>query len=104
MFGVLDGTEDGWAEVKIENREPSVPYIPEAIDITSRLSAEWFSYELVEVQEGVSYVLRLRASKDIEDRYFNGRVRITSQHPDVPVKLLDFRGWMDRSGGKDDGR
>jgi hypothetical protein len=96
-FGVLDGTADASLTMKIENLDPSVPYVPSNVELLTRTGPEFLSYELKEIEKGVRYDLTVSVSKDIEARFFNGKIRIESDHPDVPLKLVDFRGWVDRS-------
>ena len=50
----------------------------------------------MEVTPGVEYVIKLTVSKDITQRYFAGKLHIQSSHPDVPVRMIDFRGWIRR--------
>ena len=103
-FKILTAEEDASLDLVIENFDPEVPYVPESIELTARPTTDPFSYELTEVEKGKKYIVRLTVSKDITSRYFSGKLRITSQHPDIPVKLIDFRGWLSKPVGEATGK
>ncbi len=96
-FGVMDGGEDRTLSLRIENLNPDVPYVPKTVELIARTGKEWFQHEVEEVKPGVEYNIHVSIAKDIDVRFFNGKVRVESDHPDVPLKLIDFRGWVDRS-------
>lgn len=93
-FGILTGEEPKTVELVIENFDPEVPYVPTMVTLSAKPTAQPFQHELVEVEAGKKYILRLTASTELEARYFSGKVKIESNHPDVPEKFIDFRGWI----------
>jgi len=98
-FGMLQGDQDVTIEVKIENGEPKVPYVPTAVTVDAKPSSDAMKSELIEVEKGMKYVVKLTVPKSIaKARFFQGNLTITADHPDVPVKKITFRGWFKREG------
>jgi HYDIN/CFA65/VesB family protein len=98
-FGMLKGDEDVTIEVKIENTEPKVPYLPTSVSVDAKPSSDSLKSELVEIEKGVKYVVKLTVPKTLaKARFFQGSLTINADHPEVPVKRISFRGWFKREG------
>jgi hypothetical protein len=98
-FGMLKGDEDVTVEVKIENCEATVPYIPTAVTVDAKPTSDAMKTELVEVEKGMKYVVKLTIPKSLaKARFFQGSLTIAADHPDVPMKKITFRGWFKREG------
>lgn len=98
-FGMLKGDEDVTVEVKIENGEPKVPYVPTSVTIDAKPSSDALKSELVEIEKGMKYVVKLTVPKSLaKARFFQGSLTINADHPDVPSKKITFRGWFKREG------
>lgn len=98
-FGMLKGDEDVTVEVKIENGEPKVPYLPTSVTVDAKPSSELLKAELVEIEKGIKYVVKLTVPKSLaKARFFQGSLTINADHPDVPMKKITFRGWFKREG------
>jgi hypothetical protein len=98
-FGMLKGDEDVTVEVKIENGEPKVPYVPTSVTVDAKPSSDALKAELVEIEKGMKYVVKLTVPKSLaKARFFQGALTINADHPDVPMKKITFRGWFKREG------
>ncbi len=94
-FGQLLGDQDATAELVITNGDPKVPYLLKTVTVDAKPSSDAFKTEIVEVEKGVKYVVRLVAPKSIsKSRFFQGSLEVSAEHPDVPVKRVTFRGWF----------
>ncbi len=82
-------------ELKIENGDKSVPYVPTNVELTNcKPTREGFSAELVEIEKGIKYLVKVTAPATMgKATYFQGELVITADHPDVPLKKLRYRGW-----------
>ena len=98
-FGMLKGDEDVTIEVKIENSEPKIPYLPTSVVVDAKPSSDALKSELVEIEKGVRYVVKLTVPKSLaKARFFQGSLTINADHPEVPSKRISFRGWFKREG------
>ena len=52
-------------------------------------------HRLVTLRDGREYRLEISVGPDLS-RYFEGKVRLRSDHPDLPLKEIPFRGWTKR--------
>ncbi len=95
-FGTMDGSKDEVLELRIKNAYGEIPYIPKSVQINARPSSEPFSHELVEVTPGIEYVIKVKVSKDIQPKFFQGTLIIQSDHPEAPAKAVRFKGFVDR--------
>ncbi len=94
-FDVMSGEEEKTLELRIENDDASHPYVPTNVTVEARPLSDAFRVELVEVQKGMKYVVKVTAPKALsKSKFFQGDVVITSDHPDLPVKKVHFRGWF----------
>jgi hypothetical protein len=94
-FGQLLGDQDVTAELVITNGDPKVPYLLKTVTVDAKPSSDAFKTEIVEVEKGVKYVVKLVAPKSIsKSRFFQGSLEVSAEHPDVPVKRVTFRGWF----------
>jgi len=94
-FETMNGAEDKTVELRIENGDAAVPYAPTQVTVEARPLSDAFRTELVEIEKGMKYLLRLTAPKELsKSRFFQGDVVLTADHPDLPVKKIRFRGWF----------
>lgn len=93
-FGVMTAAVDKTVELVIENGDASVPYVPREVTVEARPRSDAFVTEIVEVEPGMRYVLKVTAPAALAAlKFFQGDVVIQADHPDVPVKKVRFRGW-----------
>ncbi|MEQ8768709.1 MAG: DUF1573 domain-containing protein [Planctomycetota bacterium] len=68
------------------------------LDVRTKLEdgtyKKYIQAELEEVKPGQEYRIVLRASDDIPDRYFHGRLTFSTNNPDVPNKMIAFHGFI----------
>ncbi len=94
-FGQLAGDQDVTAEIAITNGDAAVPYVLKKVTVDAKPSSDAFRTEIVEVEKGVKYVVKLVAPKSLsKSRFFQGSLELAADHPDVPVKRITFRGWF----------
>jgi hypothetical protein len=94
-FDIMNGEADKTVELTVQNEDPRVPYVPTSVKVEARPLSDAFKAELVEVEKGVKYLVKVTAPKTLaKSRFFRGDVVITADHPDLPVKKVPFRGWF----------
>jgi hypothetical protein len=94
-FDIMDGQSDKTLELKIENGDPSLPYVPTSLKVEAKPSGDAFKAELVEIEKGMKYVVKLTAPKTLaKSTFFTGSIVLTSDHPDLAFKKVAFRGWF----------
>ncbi len=81
----------------IENRDPTVPYILEAVEVAGAKS-EYFKASIREIQKGVRYQVALTADGAIGMPFFRGNLRLRARHPEIPEKDIQFHGWVRQEG------
>src|SRR5262249_1911905 len=62
-FGQLVGDQDVTAELTIANGDPAVPYLLKSVTVDAKPSSDAFKTEIVEVEKGMKYVVKLIAPK-----------------------------------------
>jgi len=82
-------------ELTVENVDRAVPYLLRAAQLKEcRPSSEGFTAEVVEVEAGMKYVVKVTApARAGKSSYFTGDLVLTADHPDVPLRTIRFRGW-----------
>jgi len=82
-------------ELTIENGDRSIPYVLKDVAIGScRPSPNGFAVEMVEVEKGMKYTVKLTAPPEIgAAKYFQGDLVLNAEHPDLPLRKVRFRGW-----------
>ena len=90
---VKPGTNDEQKFV-FENKNPGVPYVPKEAKVVSKVGAEAFTTEIVELEKGVRYELKLKMPS-ASMRLFKGEIRILADHATLPELKIGFTGqWM----------
>jgi hypothetical protein len=92
-FDRIKAGETKTLEITIVNGDPTVPYVPKDVKLQVKPNADGFKTEIVEVEKGVKYTVKVTAPATQAKRFFFGDVVITADHPDVPVQKLQLRGW-----------
>jgi hypothetical protein len=94
-------------ELTIQNGDPAIPYLLQDVAIGScRPSATGFAVEMVEVEKGMKYTVKLTAPPEIgAAKYFQGDLVLKADHPDLPLRKVRFRGWYkdEKQGGPEKG-
>ncbi len=82
-------------ELTIENGDRAIPYLLKDVAIGScRPSPTGFAVEMVEVEKGMKYTVKLTAPPEIgAAKYFQGDLVLNAEHPDLPLRKVRFRGW-----------
>ncbi|MSR46533.1 MAG: DUF1573 domain-containing protein [Planctomycetes bacterium] len=94
-FEVMTQGTEKTIELSIENGDRSVPYLlKDAVIGTCRPTSEGFKAELVELEKGMKYAVKLTAPPTLgKASYFQGDIVLTAEHPDLPLRKFRFRGW-----------
>jgi hypothetical protein len=92
-FGLIEADKESVREVEIVNENRGVPYRPSKIEVLGKF-ADHVKQELVTLEDGMKYRLKVTITPGIDARYFRGILRLTSEHPDLPTKDIAFGGWM----------
>ncbi|MFO0982058.1 MAG: DUF1573 domain-containing protein [Planctomycetota bacterium] len=92
-FGLIDGNKETTREIEIKNDNRAVPYRISKIELLGKYS-DHVKQELVTLDDGLKYRLKITMLPGLDARYFRGIVRLTSDHPDLPTKDVTFQGWM----------
>jgi hypothetical protein len=82
----------------LENKNPSVPYVPTSVTVESRVGTEPFKAELVPIEAGKKYELKFAVVSAPPGRAFNGELVIRSDHPQMKELRLKFSGIWNVSG------
>ena len=100
-FGQLAPGAPRTVELTIVNGDARVPYLLRDAQLKEcRPTSEGFVAEVVEIEKGMKYVVKLTAPQTLgKTSYFHGNVELTADHPDVPVRRVRYRGWF-KSAGK----
>lgn len=94
-FEVMTAGTAKTVELVIENSDPRVPYLLRDVQLKDcRPTSEGFAAELVEVEKGMKYVVKVTAPAKLgKASYFTGSLVLNADHPDLPVRKVPFRGW-----------
>ncbi len=76
----------------IENQNPAVPYVPRSASVTSEQGENLFEAEIVPLEEGMKYELRLRLVGVPKMRFLRGKVVVESDLGSLPLRELEFTG------------
>ncbi len=94
-FGKMAAGAPKTIELAIKNAARAVPYVLRSAQLKEcRPSSEGFVAEVVEVEAGMKYVVRVTAPARVgKSSYFTGDLVLSADHPDVPLRSIRFRGW-----------
>ncbi|MBL8842487.1 MAG: DUF1573 domain-containing protein [Planctomycetes bacterium] len=95
-FDVMVPGTSKTVELTIENGDPTTPYLLRSAALGNvRPAPDGFVAEVVEVEKGMKYVVKLTAPATLtKASYFQGDLVLTADHPDVPTRKVRFRGWF----------
>ncbi len=98
-FDVMTPGTPKTIELTIENGDAAMPYMLKSAQVSNcRPKAEGFVVEVIEVEKGMKYVVKLTAPGTLPtSSYFQGDLVLTAEHPDVPLRKVRFRGWYKAS-------
>ena len=82
----------------LENKNPTIPYVPTSVTVESRVGAEPFKAELVPVEAGKKYEIKFAVVSAPPGRAFNGELVIRADHPQMKELRLKFSGIWNASG------
>lgn len=96
-LGVVRAGLNDVRSIILENRNSSIAYVPTGATVESRLGAEPFAAEIVPLDAGNRYEVKLKIVKEPPTPAFSGELVITSDHPTVKELRIKFSGfWRDR--------
>jgi len=99
-FGQMARGTTKTIELTIENGDPRIPYLLSDAQLKEcRPTSEGFVAEVVEIEKGMKYVVKVTAPATLgKTTYFQGDLVLSATHPDVPLHKVRYRGWY-KSGG-----
>jgi hypothetical protein len=94
-FGKMAADAPRTIELIVENFDRARPYLLRSAALKDcRPTSDGFVAEVVEVEAGMKYVVKLTAPARVgKSSYFTGELVLTADHIDVPVRRIRFRGW-----------
>ena len=92
-FDQVAPTETVTRTLTIQNKDPSVPYALESVDLLTT-QKEFFVTEVRAIEEGVAYEVDITVDGKIGAPFFRGSMVLRAEHPDVPSKTIPFHGWV----------
>jgi hypothetical protein len=78
--------------IRFENRNRAVPYLLKEAAVESPLGAEPFETEIVELEKGQSYEVKLKVVAPPRTKMFRGKLVLRADSPTLPELKLDFSG------------
>jgi hypothetical protein len=94
-FGILPKKTGAAKEIEIINDNPEVPYVIQELKFTSR-HKEFIETELVTLEKGNHYKVKVTVKPEIEARFFRGTITLMSEHPDLRKKEISLKGWISK--------
>ncbi len=91
-LGVVKAGTNDVRTVLLENKNPKVPYKATGASITSRLGTESFAAELITIEEGQKYEVKLKVIKPPRSKAFSGELLIAADSPTLPLLKIKFSG------------
>ena len=91
-LGVVKAGTNDVRTVVLENKNPKVPYKATGATITSRLGTESFAAELITIEEGQKYEVKLKVIKPPKSKAFSGELQIAADSPTLPLLKIKFSG------------
>jgi hypothetical protein len=96
-LGVVRPGQNDVRSIILENKNDAIAYVPKEATIESRLGPESFAAEIVPLDAGKRYEVRLKITKAPPSPAFSGELVIASDHPTVKELRIKFSGfWRDR--------
>jgi hypothetical protein len=96
-LGVVRSGQNDVRSIILENRNEAIAYVPTKASVESRLGAEPFATEIVPLDEGKRYEVKLKIVKEPPTPAFSGDLVIASDHPTVKELRIRFNGfWRGR--------
>jgi hypothetical protein len=81
--------------IKVLNKDPSIPYTLEAVDILTS-QKDFFETEMRTLEDGISYEIDITVDGAIGAPFFRGSLVLRANHPDLPNKMIPFHGWVQK--------
>ena len=91
-MGVVKPGVNDVKSILFENKSPGLPWIPREVTITSRQSADPFAAEIVELEKGMRYEIKLKIVKPPQFKSFSGELHVLSDCPSLPEAVIKFSG------------
>jgi hypothetical protein len=96
-LGVVRPGQNDVRSIILENKNEAIAYVPTAATVESRLGNESFTTEIVPLDAGKRYEIKLKVAKAPPSPAFSGELVIASDHPTVKELRIKFSGfWRDR--------
>ena len=96
-LGVVRSGQNDVRSIVLENKNGAIPYVPTKATVESRLGAESFTAEIVPLDAGQRYEVKLKIVKEPPTPAFSGELVIASDHPTVKELRIKFSGfWRER--------
>ncbi len=99
-LGVVKAGTNDVRSIMLENKNPKVPYKATGVTITSRLGTEAFAAELITIEEGQKYEVKLKVIAAPKSKAFSGELAIAAESPTLPLLKIKFSGiWSGNIAG-----
>ncbi|MFH0946350.1 MAG: hypothetical protein V2A76_14225, partial [Planctomycetota bacterium] len=95
-FQVIPFGESRTRTIEITNGDPELPYVIASVELDSKYQ-ELISVELETLEVGKHYKIHLTTDPKLDARFFRGVVKVKAEHQDIPVKEVNFHGWVKKS-------
>jgi hypothetical protein len=92
-LGVVRAGLNDVRSIILENRNTAIAYVPTRATVESRLGDEPFATEIVPLEAGNRYEVKLKIVKEPPTPAISGELVITSDHPTVKELRIKFSGF-----------
>lgn len=92
-LGVVRAGQNDVRSIILENRNSAIAYVPTKATVESRLGDEPFATEIVPLDAGNRYEVKLKIVKEPPTPAISGELVITSDHPTVKELRIKFTGF-----------
>lgn len=79
--------------IDVVNGRPEVPYRVTEVAVEGKFAAH-FEAAVATLEDGVRYAITLTSDGKLGTEFFNGRVVVRADHPDLKERVLAFSGWV----------
>lgn len=100
IFGVVRDGKNDVKSIVLENLSESAAWTPRDVTVTSRAGSEPFRTEVIELEAGRKYEIRLQVVSAPVTKAFSGELAILSDSPAMPELRLKFQGIWSAGGAK----
>jgi len=91
-LGAVRSGQNDVQTLLLENKNRKVPYVPREATIVSKLGSEPYATEIVELEKGQRYEVKIKVVSAPRTKAFSGDLFIRSDSPTVPELKISFSG------------